>query len=120
MFLQGKDVDAMDLTNDVYNAVDRYFSVLKHTGYKAYNEVEKLIAYIFIEEFLTGPLSVYITEEDYNIISNSLYCLYGTCMIPYPDYMKSADSIVSKLHNYRYTEDEILRAGNNYEVRVKS
>lgn len=76
----------MELTNEAYNSINNYFSVLSHTGYKPYNEVEKLLVFLFIEEMLCGPLTQYITEEDYNIISNNIYCLYGSCMIPFPTY----------------------------------
>lgn len=111
----------MELTNEVYDSVNKYFSVLSHTGYKPYNEVEQLLAFIFIEEIIYGPLSWYITEEDYNIINNSLDCLYGSCMIPFPDYKKAVASIIHKLpEEYRITETGVLRIDDSQNLRVKS
>lgn len=75
----------MGLTNEAFNAVDRYFKVLSHTGYKSQNEVNKLMVFLFIEEILNGPMSEFITPEDKSIIDNSLNCLYGSCMIPFPN-----------------------------------
>lgn len=111
----------MELTNEVYNSVNRYFSVLSHIGYKPYNEVEQLLIFTFIEEMLYSPLSQYLTEEDYNAINNSLYCLYGSCMIPFPDYKRSIDSTVYRMPDeYRITETGTLRLSESSELRVKS
>lgn len=111
----------MELTNEVYNSVNNYFSVLSHIGYKPYNEVYQLLVFTFIEEMLYGPLSQYLTEEDYNSINNSLYCLYGSCMIPYPDYKKAYDEVVYKMPNeFRITETGILRSSELSNLRIKS
>lgn len=121
MFLLLKDVDVMELTNKVYEAINKYFSVLSHTGYKSYNEVYKLLAFIFIEEMLYGPLSQFITEDDYNEIDKALDCIYGSCMIPYPDYKRTYDSVTNKPNNeYRITESSIYRDTENLRLRVKS
>lgn len=111
----------MELTNEVYNSVNRYFSVLKHTGYKPDKDVEQLLVFIFIEEMLYGPLSQYITEEDYKSITNALYCLYGSCTIPFPDYKRSIDLPINKvLDEYRITENGTLRITEDSKLRVKS
>lgn len=111
----------MELTNEVYNAINRYFSVLSHIGYKPYSEVDKLLIMSFIEELLNGPLSQFITEEDYVSITNGLYCLYGTCMMPFPEYKRSVSTIVSSLpEEYRVTETGSLRTLESNEQRVKS
>lgn len=111
----------MELTNEVYNSVNNYFSALKHLGYKPYSEVDKLLIFTFIEELLDGPMAYFITEDDYKSITNSLYCLYGSCMIPYPDYKKGIDSTINRvLEEYRITETGILRSTEDSELRVKS
>lgn len=111
----------MEITNDVYNAVDRYFSVLSHLGYKSYSEVNKLLVYCFIEEILTGPMSYYVTEKDYAIITGALECLYGTCMMPFPNYKESmSEPVVNVFDPYRITEEGVLRDTENSELRVKS
>lgn len=121
MFHLVEDVDVMELTNEVYDSVNRYFSVLSHIGYKPDKEVEQLLVFTFLEEMLYGPLAQYITEEDYKTITNSLYCLYGSCMIPFPDYKKEFDSPVNRmLDEYRIAETGILRSSELSKLRVKS
>lgn len=111
----------MELIDEVYCSIDRYFSTLSHTGYKSYNEVYRLLIFAFIEELLYGPLSTYITEEDYKHISKSLDCIYGSCIISFPNYKKSFDSVVKRMPGeYRISEDDILRRTEDYELRVKS
>lgn len=111
----------MELTNEVYNSINNYFSILSHTGYKSYSEVYKLLVFSFIEEMLNGPMSQYVTEKDYTIVNNALYCLYGSCMIPFPDYKKTVDNIVHRLPDeYRITENNIIRSTEQFELRVKS
>lgn len=111
----------MEFTNKVYDAVNRYFSVLSHIGYKSYSEVDKLLIMSFIEELLDGPMSQFVTEKDYIVITNGLYCLYGTCMIPFPEYKRAAASITHNLlEEYRITETGKLRASETQEQRVKS
>lgn len=116
-----EDVVVMELTNEVYNSVNRYFSVLSHIGYKPDKEVDQLLVFTFLEEMLYGLLAQFITEEDYKTITSSLYCIYGSCMIPFPDYKRSFDSTVNRLlDEYRITETGILRSLESSELRVKS
>lgn len=81
----------MVLHNKTYDALNNYFSLLSHTGYKSYNEVYKLLVLSFIEEMISGNMKEYITEEDYKYISSMMECLYGSCMIPYPNNNKEYD-----------------------------
>jgi hypothetical protein len=111
----------MEFTNEVYNAINRYYSLLKLTGYKSYREVEHLLIMTFLEELLDGPLSQFITERDYNSIVNSQYCLYGTCMIPFPDYKKAiAETVVKQPDKYRITEDGVFRVSDTIGLRIMS
>lgn len=110
-----------EFTNEVNEALDRYFLILSRRGYKQYSEVNKLLVLIFIEELLHGPMSQFVTEEDYKTITSSLDCIYGSCMIPYPSYKDSFDGIVYKSPNeYRVTEDNVFRILESTELRVKS
>ena len=74
----------MGFSNEVSNALNRYFYTLSNAGYKSYNDVDKLLILLFIEEILCGPMLEFITEEDYKLICSSMVCLQGSCMIPYP------------------------------------
>ena len=74
----------------LYNACKRYFDSLFHFGYRNYDDVKKLLFYIFIEE-LVNTTSIVISEDDYKAIEKALYCIYGTsCLIPYPNYCTNA------------------------------
>ena len=111
----------VEISNDAYNSVAKYFSVLTHTGYKPYNEVEKLLVFLFIEELLTGPMAYEVTEEDYNTIDKALNCIYGSCMISYPDYKKAIDKPIRKVfEEYRITESGVLRETEDNYPRVMS
>lgn len=116
-----KDVDVMELANEVYDSINNYFSVLTHIGYKPYSDVYKLLLFSFIEELLYGPMSQYVTDDDYRAINEAIYCLYGSCMISFPDYKRSFDSVINRMPDkYRITETGVLRETEDYELRVKS
>ena len=69
-------------------SLTRYFKVLSKLGYMSYSEVDKLLVLIFIYDLLESDCKSFITEGEYRIIDNALYCLYGsTCLIPYPEYL---------------------------------
>lgn len=72
----------------------RYFSILSKLGYMSYSNVDKLLVLIFIDDLLRSDCKSFITEDEYRVIDNALYCLYGsTCLIPYPEYI--VDTIIS-------------------------
>lgn len=105
----------MEITNEAYEALIQYFEGLTHTGYRSYNEVYQLLASLFIEEILCGPMSEFITEEDYKAIVNAMYCLYGSCLLPYPSYLEGMAKINKKvMDSYRITETNILRNSYNH------
>lgn len=110
----------MDITNNVYESLMHYFEVLKHVGYKSYSEVYSLIVYIFIEEMLTGDMSYFITEKDYNIIDRALHCLYGTCLIPYPSYKSTINEVRGSLKGQRVSQDDIIRTTTESNLRLES
>ena len=84
--LEGVDVELFDR---VASSVDLYFATLAQFGYKRQTDVNKLLAYIFIVELLTGDMRFLIAEDDYRYIERALHCLYGsTCLIPYPEYVR--------------------------------
>ena len=56
----------------------RYFNILSKLGYMSYSEVDKLLVLIFIYDLLESDCKFFITEEEYRILDNALYCLYGT------------------------------------------
>lgn len=100
----------MEISREAFEALKSYFNCLANVGYKPYIEVEQLLALLFIEEILTGPMSIMVTEENYNDINNALYCLYGSCMIPYPAYLEGLAELNMRVNDrYRITESGLLR-----------
>lgn len=76
------------MENLVNTSLERYFNSLSKLGYRSYDEVNKLIILIFIQELLDSDCKFFITEDEYIIIHKALYCLYSsTCLIPYPEYI---------------------------------
>lgn len=106
----------MGITNEAYNALIKYFESLTYIGYKSYSEVYQLLALLFIEEILEGPMSEFITDNDYKAITDAMYCLYGSnCMIPFPSYLEGRSTINTKVKDsFRITETEILRESYNH------
>jgi hypothetical protein len=111
----------MEVSNELYEAIKRYYSLLSKTGYRPYSQVEQLIIFIFIEELLNGSFNQYITEEDYNIIAKSLNCLYGSCMIPYPTYKKAISEVLKhQPYKFRTTESGVFRVAETIGLRIIS
>lgn len=105
----------MEITNEAYDSIVRYFEGLSHLGYKSYNEVYHLLGMLFIEEILTGPMSEFVTDTDYKLINNAMYCLYGSCLIPYPAYLEGKSALNKRvMDSYRVTENEILRSSEDH------
>lgn len=84
LYLSLQIVDVM--VNEVYNSLNSYFKSLSNTGYRKQRDVNSLLLYSYIQELLDSDFRGLVTEEDYRLIENALYCLYGTCLIPFPDY----------------------------------
>lgn len=105
-------------------AVDRYFNTLALFGYKNYTDVYKLLALLYIEELLTQQAySGFISEEDYRVIMDALYCLTGsTCLIPYPEFINNDSLIHETLRNYipRVIQDSNLRYTEESNPRVST
>lgn len=77
----------------VYNSLLKYFKSLEYVGYIDDLNTNKLLVLTFIHNILYNDYRGYISKEDYFIIEKALNCLFGTCLISYPDYNK-----MGKLH----------------------
>lgn len=75
------------MVNQVYTAITKYFGHITNTGYMRQDNVNKLLLLIAVCNLLDNDFRALVSEDDYKLINNALYCLYGsTCLIPFPDY----------------------------------
>ena len=103
------------LTSEAYKAVKGYFDNLTALGYLRYDNVAKLILFTHIEEILYSGFFFEASEKDYEVMSNTLNCLYKICLIPYSEYLDSIPyvggqkdtGVIRRTHNpvLRHTED---------------
>lgn len=97
------------------DTLNKYFDILSKTGYVKNKEVNKVIILTFLSRLLNN-FSEYITEEDYNDIIKSVYCL-SDCLIRLPKYNVFKDSIIHHKYNdgllLRITEDNLNRFMEN-------
>ena len=77
------------------------------------SDVEKIIVLLFLEELLSYNYFGFITEEDYEIIVKSLYCVSkDTCLIDFPSYA-TYDSLIRD-----YDSGLILRDTEASNLRI--
>ena len=96
----------------------RYFTALSQFGYKNYCDVGKLLALIFLQEYLQ-KYQEYITEADYNEVSKAMECLYGTsCLIPH-QYYQTNQATFNTYSNVQSTEaSETKSTESTEETRI--
>ena len=97
------------------DTLNKYFDILSKAGYVKSKEVNKVIILTFLSRLL-NDFSEYITEEDYNDIIKSVYCL-SDCLIRLPKYNVFKDSLIYNKYNdglmLRITEDNLNRFMEN-------
>lgn len=109
------------VTNIALNALKNYFNSLSKLGYKNDKEVGKLLVLLYIEEIVTSGLNT-LTEEEFNVIMNTLNCLASsTCLIEFPSYFVYDDITHDTLNNFsfRITEDSNIRVCEQEVIRTK-
>ena len=107
-------------TEEAFVALQDYFNHLEKVGYMRYDNVFRLIVFLYIDEILHAYTLMNITEEDYNIINNTLQCLYGTCLLPYPEFIKNLPylNIDSEADKLREVEWDVLRRTEDSRLRI--
>ncbi len=111
-----------EITNLSYNAIVKYFTSLAQFGYRSYDDVNKLIALISLNDML-DVFSDYINEESFKSIINAIYCLSGTtCLIDFPSYINNDTLKHQTKINYiaRLAQDNILRISESNIIRVEA
>lgn len=99
----------------IIDTLNKYFDILSKAGYINNKEVNKVIILTFLSRLL-NDFSEYITEEDYNNIIKSVYCL-SDCLIRLPKYNVFKDSLIHHKYNdglmLRITEGNLNRFMEN-------
>lgn len=106
-------------TEQVLDSLQKYFNHIEQTGYMRYDTVAGLLGLMLVDSFLNTDLNTFVTEEDYDIMSRFLYCIYGNnCLVPYPVFIKETPRMgailpsIGSIHSYRNTQDESIRIDN--------
>lgn len=108
------------MVNQVYTAITKYFGHITNTGYMRQDNVNKLLLLIAVYNLLDNDFRALVSEDDYKLINNALYCLYGsTCLIPFPDYYNNKanrvmykGSISELAHRVAVTESTLNEYGD--------
>lgn len=77
------------MDNLIFEALHKYFTRLKQIGYHSYNDVNKILVMIFVNDITTNDYRGRLSESDYVSIDRTMACLFGSsCLIPYNEYLK--------------------------------
>lgn len=111
----------MDKLNEtLLNGLDRYFNHLANFGKSTKNQQNTLLIFLHIKQIMEASMNIYINEEDYRILENALYCLFGkSCLLEYNSF-KGGNSLFDNIsltnylkllevNNIRFTENDDVR-----------
>ena len=102
----------MDINQLTLDSINRYYQVLKRTGFIGDQEVYNLFTLSFLDDLFKKDFSWYITEDDYRIMDNLITCLSkNSCIIPYTKIASHTESIKNFLEDIptRISENNIIR-----------
>lgn len=110
-----------NLDEVVLNSFDRYFTHLQYFGQSKNTDKNSMLITMFINQILKGPMSAFVTNEDYNIMQNVLFCLSGnSCTVDYQTFKMQTSMFDNKNTNFfikqledssasKLTEDNVIR-----------
>ena len=113
----------MDINQLTLDSINRYYQVLKRTGFIGDQEVYKLFILSFLDDLFKEDFSWYITEENYKLIDNLItYLSKSSCIIPYTkvafhiapvkNFLEDIPARVSENNVIRLAEVDVLRLAN--------
>lgn len=78
------------------NTLDKYFNHLSNFGSMSKINKEAVLITLFIYQMLEGPMSYFISNKDYSLFNNLMYCLNGkSCLVDYSEYCQGRS-----IHDY--------------------
>lgn len=103
----------MDINQLTLDSINRYYQVLKRTGFIGDQEVYKLFTLSFLDDLFKEDFSWYITEEDYRLMDNLITCLSkNSCIIPYTKVASHTEPVKN------FLEDTPTRVSENNVIRL--
>lgn len=110
----------VDVESKILESIDRYYNSLKVLGYKPQKDVNTLLVLSFVNKLLSWDTANFITDKDYQSIDRALNCIYGSCLVPFPEYRNCLSQLKYKYNNIpfrglegsfdaRFTEDIRIR-----------
>lgn len=108
-----------EITDVAVKALQKYFTKLSYLGYIKDEDVKKILVLLLLEELLNQWYS-FVTENDYRIISRSLYKLFGSnCIISFPDYIRYQTNLKTiDFENLRKSENNLIRLSEMNIFRI--
>ena len=112
----------MDINQKTFEALAKYFGILEYTGYVNTCITQAVLIYTFIQEILTGPMGIYVTEEDLKAILNLCENLKDGCVISFD--IKDGNSLagILPIETLRTTSSGsiLLNTNNNFRLNIQS
>ncbi len=111
-----------NLTTITSHSTNQYFNLLSYVGYLKQTEVDKLLVISFIEELLNSDLAFSITEQEYKLMMQVVFCLIGdSCLFTDYPFLGYEATIRDNRDMFipRITEDRQLRKTQQSEFRVQ-
>lgn len=113
----------MDVIKEqAFIGLNKYFNTLKYTGYISSTETLKILLLLFIDELSTKEIGIYLTNEDYKVINNLLYSLFGSsCIIPYPKLNTVHSGVSNNIYSvnpFHITQREYIKSTQEELLRL--
>ena len=114
----------MDINQLTLDSINRYYQVLKRTGFIGDQEIYKLFILSFLDDLFKEDFSWYITEGNYELMDKIItYLSKSSCIIPYTkialhiepvkNFLEDAPTRVSENNVIRLAEVDVLRLVNH-------
>lgn len=85
----------------------RYYDRLTSEGFVSREDVCRLIVAKWIYDFTNFKYGIEISKEDYEKVNNVMYCISGSCLVPYETFCKYNNVNVQRDMMPRLTEDAL-------------
>lgn len=99
--------------NTIAEGFKQYYKKLTEDGYVSKMEVFRLIIAKWIYDFTNFKYCVDISREEYEKVNDIMYCISGSCLVPYETFCHDNNVNVHRDLDSRITEDV---NGNDFRI----